>query len=270
MFVLATFVPVKAFLSLKTTARPSEYVVAVPETLVAQFAVWVSQVPLVTPVQEMLAGLAVAAMPSASQPRDQRGVHRCSRRGVFANRAMSVIRDKQVRSGHGNAIRISQPRDQGGVHRSSRRGVFANRAAVVIRDKQVRSGHGNAIRINSTPRPARRSPFLPTWCIRQSCRCRNSRQTGPIRTRQCQPDYSTPRPERRSRLLPTWCIRQSCRCLIRDKQVRSGHGNASRIIQPRDQRGVHDCTRRGVFANRAGGVIRDKQVRSRHGNARRH
>ena len=39
------------------------------------------------------------------QPRDQRGVHRSSRRGVFANRAVAVIRDKQVRSGHGNAIR---------------------------------------------------------------------------------------------------------------------------------------------------------------------
>ena len=40
-------------------------------------------------------------------------------------------------------------------------------------------------------------------------------------------------------------------CSIRDKQVRSGHGKAKRVIQPRDQRGVHDCSRRGVFANRA-------------------
>ena len=56
---------------------------------------------------------------------------RCSRRGVFANRAGVGIRDKQVRSRHGNAIRSTQPRDQRGVHRCSRRGVFANRAVAV-------------------------------------------------------------------------------------------------------------------------------------------
>ena len=67
---------------------------------------------------------------------------------------LTVIRDKQVRSRHGNAIRITQPRDQRGVHDCPRRGVFANRAVAVIRDKQVRSGHGNAIRITQ-PRDQR-------------------------------------------------------------------------------------------------------------------
>ena len=52
-FVLVTFVPVKAFLSLKTTAVPSEYV-AVLERLLAQLAVVLFHVPLVAPVQEML------------------------------------------------------------------------------------------------------------------------------------------------------------------------------------------------------------------------
>ena len=109
---------------------------------------------------------------------------------------MTVIRDKQVRSGHGNALRTTQPRDQRGVYDCTRRGVFANR----------------------------------------TCR-RNLRQTGSIRTRQCQPDHSTPRPGSGSRLLPTWCIRQSCRrCYSQQTgsiQTRQCHTDNS----PRDQGG---------------------------------
>ena len=43
------------------------------------------------------------------QPGDQGGVDRCTRRGVFANRAAAVIRDEQVRSRHGNAVRVFNP-----------------------------------------------------------------------------------------------------------------------------------------------------------------
>ena len=246
--------------------------------------------------------------PGAIQPRDQRGVHRCPRRGVFANRVTVVIRDKQVRSRHGNAKRTTQPRDQRGVHRSlptwcirqscravrrvirdkqvrSRHGnahgsfnpetseAFTVAPDVVyspivplpaIRDKQVRSGHGNANRSHSTPRPARRSPFprRGVFANRAVVGIRDKQ----VRSRHgnATTDHSTPRPARRSRLPPTWCIRQSCQCaVIRDKQVRSRHGNATRIIQPRDQGGVHDCSRRGVFANRAAIAIRDIDVTAR-------
>lgn len=48
-----------------------------------------------------------------------------------------------------------------------------------------------------------------------------------------------------------------------------GYGNATRIIQPRDQGGNHRSTRRGVLANRAGTPACDIQVRSRYGNAHR-
>ena len=63
-----------------------------------------------------------------SQPRDQRGVHRRPRGGVFANRADGKVRDKQIISRHRDGTREIQPRDQRGVHCRPRRGVFANRA----------------------------------------------------------------------------------------------------------------------------------------------
>ena len=149
-----------------------------------------------------------------TQPRDQRGVHDCPRRGVFANRAGQLVRDKQVRSGHGNANGPAQPRDQRGVHRCSRRGVFANRAAIAVEfvtnrfDPDTAMPHGP---LNPETREAFTLP--PTWYIRQSCSPYLEFATNRFDPDTAMPyAFVQPRDQRGvHRLPPTWYIRQSCR-----------------------------------------------------------
>ena len=67
-----------------------------------------------------------------------------------------------------------------------------------------------------------------------------------------------------SPIVPPTRHRKNC-----DKQVRSRHGKANWIIQPRDQGCVHDRSVRAVFADRTTVVIRFKQIRPRHDKASR-
>ena len=123
----------------------------------------------VTPDKQVRAGHGNAIR--ITQPRDQRGVHGSTRRGVFANRAVARnFETNRFDPDRARCVGLTQPRDQRGVHGSTRRGVLANRAGLASSRQTGSSRTRQCLPVHSTPRPAWRSPFLPTWCTRQSCR----------------------------------------------------------------------------------------------------
>ena len=111
---------------------------------------------------------------------------------------------------------------------------------------------------NPTPRPGRRSPFAPDVVYSPIVPALQ------LATNRSDPDTAMPvgefNPETREAFTTAPDVVYSPIVPLpfegRDKKVRPRHGNAQRIIQPREQGGVHDCSRRGVFANRAVALIR--------------
>jgi len=71
------------------------------------------------------------------QPRHKRGIHRKTRGRVFANRVVSVVRYKQVRPEHRNALRIMQSAYERGIHDSPRCSIFTNGSIDSVRNENI-------------------------------------------------------------------------------------------------------------------------------------